>query len=307
MPRGHRRSRHPLQTCGSEAGGGDEAVAVDRAERTVVFTKTKMCKFHILGMCSKGAGCRFAHHKDELHPLPDLSRTKLCKTLIATGSCEDPDCRYAHNREELRALPEGVSLFGDLPEGRVFRTARGSDSARGREAGPPAQPALSPAPRGASAEQAADHLPESKYGFSRAVSAASDASTDIPGLRSHSRSADTTASADDGGTSGTDAPPEEERRRGADAPSAAAAPAVALPLAGASGPAAVPEAPQAEAAAAPSPRAALQEPAGSMMSVLGSGGLIVKNTFLQFSDDLEEERVPLRAVRTAAGRLDLLG
>jgi len=287
MPRGHRRSRHPLQTCGSEAGGGDEAVAVDRAERTVVFTKTKMCKFHILGMCSKGAGCRFAHHKDELHPLPDLSRTKLCKTLIATGSCEDPDCRYAHNREELRVLPEGVSLFGDVPEGRIFRNATGSNSVWRQEA--------------------TDHLPENKQGFSREVSAASDASTDTPGVRSHSRSADTTASADDS-TSSTDAPPREECHGGADVPSAAvAAPAVALLPAGASGPTDVPEAPHAEASAAPSPRAALQEPAGSMMSVLGSGGLIVKNTFLQFSNDLEEEHVPLRAVRTAAGRLDLLG
>lgn len=72
-----------------------------------MFTKTKICKFHILGICEKGIGCKFAHQKEELNPLPDLSRTKLCKTLINTGSCEDPACTYAHNREELRAILGG--------------------------------------------------------------------------------------------------------------------------------------------------------------------------------------------------------
>lgn len=64
-----------------------------------------MCKFHILGVCTKGDNCRFAHDRLELQALPDLQRTKLCKTLIATGECNNPACRYAHNKEELRPLP----------------------------------------------------------------------------------------------------------------------------------------------------------------------------------------------------------
>jgi len=75
---------------------------LDPMKHTDIFQKTKMCKFHIMGLCSKGQGCLFAHGKEELAPLPDLFRTKLCKTLINTGTCEEPDCKFAHNKEELR-------------------------------------------------------------------------------------------------------------------------------------------------------------------------------------------------------------
>ena len=120
MPRRQRRGQH--SGAASARGSADEETGLRQLQ--VVISKTKMCKFYILGMCSKGSGCRFAHHKDELHSLPDLSRTKLCKTLIATGICEDPNCRYAHNKEELRAMPDGV-LFGNstTPEGRCLRAA----------------------------------------------------------------------------------------------------------------------------------------------------------------------------------------
>lgn len=67
-----------------------------------IFVKTKMCRFHLLGICSKGASCPFAHENTEINPLPDLYKTKICKTLINTGKCGDADCAYAHNREELR-------------------------------------------------------------------------------------------------------------------------------------------------------------------------------------------------------------
>jgi len=71
-----------------------------------------MCKFHILGMCSKGDQCAYAHSKEQMCPLPDLSRTKICKTLINKGQCTDPNCRFAHNRNELRtsAVFNGVKL-----------------------------------------------------------------------------------------------------------------------------------------------------------------------------------------------------
>lgn len=98
MPRGHgRRRRKEVDETSVEAQ--------ERAQRTVIFSKTKMCKFHILGACTKGASCKFAHQKEELQDLPDLACTKLCKMLISTGSCDDPDCRYAHNRSELKEIP----------------------------------------------------------------------------------------------------------------------------------------------------------------------------------------------------------
>ncbi|CAE7193747.1 unnamed protein product [Symbiodinium sp. CCMP2456] len=98
MPRGHgRRRRKEVEE--------DSTEAVERAQRTVIFSKTKMCKFHILGACTKGDSCKFAHRKDELQDLPDLACTKLCKMLISTGSCDDPNCRYAHNRAELKEIP----------------------------------------------------------------------------------------------------------------------------------------------------------------------------------------------------------
>lgn len=71
-----------------------------------------MCKFHILGMCTKGATCHFAHDKEEMSSLPDLYRTKLCKTLLNTGSCDAPDCRYAHSKDELRTV-EGFNSKGE--------------------------------------------------------------------------------------------------------------------------------------------------------------------------------------------------
>lgn len=98
------RSSVGTQALSNSSGLGVESqdVSGDRSERVGMFRKTKMCKFHILGMCAKGTQCRFAHDRVELQNLPDLSRTKLCKTLINTGSCEDPECRYAHSKEELR-------------------------------------------------------------------------------------------------------------------------------------------------------------------------------------------------------------
>lgn len=69
------------------------------------FAKTKLCKFHLLDICSKGHLCPFAHGPRELRPLPDLSRTKLCLRLRTAGECTDPNCRYAHHKGELRSDP----------------------------------------------------------------------------------------------------------------------------------------------------------------------------------------------------------
>lgn len=93
----------------------DAAEEVQRLEKRMdPFKKTKMCKFNILGMCTRGENCQFAHDRVELNAMPDLFRTKLCKRLINTGECDDPACKYAHNKEELR----------DHPVSRVDRSVR---------------------------------------------------------------------------------------------------------------------------------------------------------------------------------------
>lgn len=71
--------------------------------RSAHFSKTKMCKFELLGMCTKGTSCPFAHGTTELRGLPDLRCTKLCKTLIQTGVCNKKFCSFAHNKDELRS------------------------------------------------------------------------------------------------------------------------------------------------------------------------------------------------------------
>ncbi|CAK0799089.1 unnamed protein product, partial [Prorocentrum cordatum] len=79
QPLGMTRRRQRRE--GGSAGGHGERDNEARSERIVVFEKTKMCKFHIMGICTKGDGCRFAHERTQLQTLPDLSCTKLCKTL----------------------------------------------------------------------------------------------------------------------------------------------------------------------------------------------------------------------------------
>jgi hypothetical protein len=106
----------------------------------VALMKTKMCKYHILGMCKEGADCQFAHSKEEMNPLPDLYRTRLCKTLINTGRCDNPTCNYAHNKMELRTANMnrgGGGGCGGRANAKVGRNAkqRGNNSSNGGASG----------------------------------------------------------------------------------------------------------------------------------------------------------------------------
>jgi len=110
-----------------------------------IFLKTKMCRFHLLDMCSKGNDCPFAHTVEEMKPLPDLHCTKLCKALILTGECTDPQCTYAHSRGELRnsGLPHRPQPASAAAGKRTPRAGQG------------ASPAQSPAPLVGALEEAA--------------------------------------------------------------------------------------------------------------------------------------------------------
>lgn len=71
--------------------------------KTTQFQKTRMCKFFLMEMCTKGDDCPFAHTETERKELPNLFRTRLCETLIQTGKCNNPNCTYAHSKDQLRA------------------------------------------------------------------------------------------------------------------------------------------------------------------------------------------------------------
>merc|ERR1712072_386711 len=84
--------------------------AQERLGAAVVYAKTKMCKFHSMGMCTQGDNCKFAHRIEDLQQVPDLSKTKLCKAFMATSKCENAECCYAHGEHELRSVEPGFKL-----------------------------------------------------------------------------------------------------------------------------------------------------------------------------------------------------
>lgn len=103
MPKASRQARQSKpQHEGSYVSLAGSVSKTIPEERPDIFSKTKMCKFHLIGACARGSACMFAHSTDELNQTPDLFRTKICKTLINTGSCQDSKCKYAHSKEELR-------------------------------------------------------------------------------------------------------------------------------------------------------------------------------------------------------------
>jgi len=85
----------------------------EKADRSSIhFQKTKMCKFHLLGVCTRGTQCSWAHSPEELKALPDFYRTKLCHTYLSKGVCRNMECRYAHGYHELRTT-DGQEIMDD--------------------------------------------------------------------------------------------------------------------------------------------------------------------------------------------------
>lgn len=122
-----------------------------KQNRNSQFSKTKMCRFELLGICAKGLQCPFAHGSTELRALPDLRNTKLCRELLQTGECNNRNCTYAHNREELRSTLERSApphrarrARGDLREAR--RSEQGQSYAVGQDAKAFGSSAAAPAP-----------------------------------------------------------------------------------------------------------------------------------------------------------------
>lgn len=65
--------------------------------------KTRMCAYYQQGTCEYGGACRFAHSKEELHVVPDLTKTRLCAKFMDGFGCNDENCNFAHGMQELQS------------------------------------------------------------------------------------------------------------------------------------------------------------------------------------------------------------
>ncbi|CAJ1339722.1 unnamed protein product [Effrenium voratum] len=78
-------------------------LARDEEEHRIdVHKRTRLCKFFLMGSCTRGAGCNFAHGARQLRTQPDFSKTRLCAEFMESGTCPSKDCKFAHGRHELR-------------------------------------------------------------------------------------------------------------------------------------------------------------------------------------------------------------
>jgi len=111
-----------------------DAAAAKNPNRNTQFSKTKLCRFNLLGICAKGLQCPFAHGSAELAPLPDLRCTKLCKQLLSTGSCTTPGCTYAHTKEELRIASRHQERLAGKDKSQNKKNGKGAGKAEKKQA-----------------------------------------------------------------------------------------------------------------------------------------------------------------------------
>eukprot|EP00448_Togula_jolla_P010399 CAMPEP_0170594812 /NCGR_PEP_ID=MMETSP0224-20130122/14203_1 /TAXON_ID=285029 /ORGANISM="Togula jolla, Strain CCCM 725" /LENGTH=243 /DNA_ID=CAMNT_0010918901 /DNA_START=57 /DNA_END=788 /DNA_ORIENTATION=+ len=61
------------------------------------FFKTKLCAFHLAGICKKGSRCTFAHGKEQLETQPEVACSRPCRSFSIKGSCKKGDaCTFRH-------------------------------------------------------------------------------------------------------------------------------------------------------------------------------------------------------------------
>jgi len=91
------------------------------------FQKTKLCKFHAAGACTRGEDCNFAHSIVQVREQPDFSKTRLCPDFRNYGRCANGDkCTFAHGKSDLR----GKKTKAD----RIQQTQQASIQAAGFQA-----------------------------------------------------------------------------------------------------------------------------------------------------------------------------
>jgi len=97
--------------CGQQS----EASSGDVQHLDARFFKTKLCAFHILGRCSRGMRCTFAHTQENLAAPPDLRCTRPCRYFSARGGCrKGAACSFAHKKEERS--PRVAPSLSSVPE-----------------------------------------------------------------------------------------------------------------------------------------------------------------------------------------------
>mmetsp|Transcript_35316 Transcript_35316/g.77183 ORF Transcript_35316/g.77183 Transcript_35316/m.77183 type:complete len:108 (-) Transcript_35316:476-799(-) len=73
------------------------------------FMRTKLCSFHAMGKCARGAKCTFAHAEEDVLEQPDLFRTHPCRDFFFNALCRRGDvCPFAHQPKDLRIAPLAI-------------------------------------------------------------------------------------------------------------------------------------------------------------------------------------------------------
>ena len=97
-------------------------------KRLQVHKQTRLCRFFVVGACTRGEACTFAHGQDKLRQQPDFSKTRLCADFMERGSCAEGDrCSafimcgqvYIGNVHGCFVLGSGTSTI-EVTRGRAF-------------------------------------------------------------------------------------------------------------------------------------------------------------------------------------------
>mmetsp|Transcript_34353 Transcript_34353/g.75045 ORF Transcript_34353/g.75045 Transcript_34353/m.75045 type:complete len:150 (+) Transcript_34353:1-450(+) len=73
--------------------------SMDFRSLDVRFSKTKLCKFHMAGLCRRGERCTYAHFQEQLVLNPDLRFSKPCNSFFFKGFCKwGNECTFLHSR-----------------------------------------------------------------------------------------------------------------------------------------------------------------------------------------------------------------
>ena len=67
----------------------DASIPQKDTKRLQVHQQTRLCKFFVMGKCTRGQSCAFAHGQDKLRQQPDFSKTRLCADFMELGSCAE--------------------------------------------------------------------------------------------------------------------------------------------------------------------------------------------------------------------------
>ena len=78
-----------------------------KVKRLEMHKKTRLCKFFAAGSCTRGNSCAFAHGSCQLRDKPNFSKTRLCADFLEHGWCMRGEaCSFAHGQQELRLRPD---------------------------------------------------------------------------------------------------------------------------------------------------------------------------------------------------------